>query len=466
MNTLTKTKNAASTTNPAHPIEITPSNTATPETAAAPRSTATPFNPPPPSAFRARADALIASLVEAAPHAGALSDLACETLSPAGCVDAVLAWERLTRHAHAGLMSALSALAHATSDDKGLAESEISAALAWSPTTAQNRLAEADVLARIFPSTLQHLSEGSVSIQQARALTDLTAGLGDSDAQAVEARVLSRMPEQSATATRQAIRRAVLRTDPDAAAKRHERKRERRRVELIPEDDGMATLNFYLPADVAQMAMRTLTELAHSAKRKAKDSGDKRTLDQRRADLLPVLLHHAANGGTFAPGSKPTIPARVNVTVSIDTLLGLTHEPGQLQGYGPICPEQTRRIAHAHAARWNFLLTSSDGTLVDASTRSYTPTSAIKHFTKLRHSTCVFPHCSMPSDRCDLDHNQSFATGGITAAVNLAPLCRRHHNHKTRGDWDLHRIGDIITWISKQTVRIYTTAPTRYPLAA
>jgi len=116
------------------------------------------------------------------------------------------------------------------------------------------------------------------------------------------------------------------------------------RVELHPEDDGMATLNFYLPADIAQMAMRTLTELAHTAKRKNKNSSDKRTLDQRRADLLPALLHSAANGGTFGAASTPVIPARVNVVVGIETLLGLSHEPGHLDGYGPICPEQTRRI--------------------------------------------------------------------------------------------------------------------------
>src|SRR5438270_8151 len=103
-----------------------------------------------------------------------------------------------------------------------------------------------------------------------------TGGLDDQAAQAVQARVLARMPGQSVSVTRQAIRRAVLRTDPQAAAKRHQRERARRRVELRPEDDGMATLSFYLPADIAQMAMRTLTALALCAKRK--NSSDKRTL--------------------------------------------------------------------------------------------------------------------------------------------------------------------------------------------
>jgi len=114
----------------------------------------------------------------------------------------------------------------------------------------------------------------------------------------------------------------------------------------------------------------------------------------------------------------------VNVVVGMETLLGLSHEPGHLQGYGPICPEQTRRIARAHAARWRFLLTSSDGTLIDASPRTYTPAAAVKRLTKLTFTTCAFPHCAMPADRCDLDHNLAFHKGGPTSICNLAPLCR------------------------------------------
>ena len=414
-------------------------------------------------------DALAASLAQAPPSAGILGALAFERLSPTGQLEAVVAWERLVRHAHAGLVRALSALAAGAGDERWLAESEVCAALAWSPATAQYRLGEAHALTRLFPETLQQLADGRVSVEQARCLAQLTNGLDDATAHAVETRVLPRMPGQSVAVTRQAIRRAIQRADPQAAAQRHRYERARRRVELRAEDDGMATLSFYLPADVAQMAMRTLTELAQRAKRKNKTSSDKRTLDQRRADLLPALLHSAATGGTFGAASAPVIPARVNVVVGIETLLGLSHEPGHLEGYGPICPEQTRRIAHAHAARWRFLLTATDGTLVHASPRTYTPSAAVKRLTELKHTTCAFPHCAMPADRCDLDHNRPYGKGGPTTTDNLAPLCRKHHIAKTRRDWDLHRTGDIITWTSIRTGRSYTTTSTRYqpiPVAA
>ena len=422
-----------------------------------------PIDPVAMSPVSASPDALAAHLAQSPPTAGPLDTLTHATLTPAGRLDAVIAWERLIRHAHAGLLHSLSRLTHSAARDNWLVETEVCAALAWSPATAQFRLGEADALTRLFPDTLHHLAEGSISIEQARSLTQLTSGLEDPTAQAIEAHVLPRMPGQTAASTRQAIRRAIVRADPDAAAKRHRHERARRRVELRPEDDGMATLSFYLPADIAQMAMRTLTEIAHSAKRKNKTSNDKRTLDQRRADLLPALLHTAATGGALAITASPAIAARVNVVVGIETLLGLSHEPGHLQGYGPICPEQTRRIAHAHTAQWRFLLTATDGTVIDASQRTYTPTAAIKRLTELKRTTCAFPHCAMPAERCDLDHNQPFHKGGPTAVTNLAPLCRRHHNGKSHGQWNLQRhADDTIRWTSNLTGRSYTTTPTRY----
>jgi hypothetical protein len=409
-------------------------------------------------------DAVAEYLAQASPSAGRLDALADASLSGAGRLDVVVAWERLVRHAHAGLLRSLAALTRSAGRDGWLAESEVCAALAWSPSMAQFRLGEADALTRLFPDTLRQLSEGRVGVEQARSLAQLTCGLEDAAAQAVEARVLPRMVGQSVAVTRQAIRRAIVRADPDAAARRHRHERARRRVELRPEDDGMATLSFYLPADVAQMAMRTLTEIAHAAKRKSKDSGDKRTLDQRRADLLPVLLTQAtgAGGAECAVSAVPEVAAGVSVVVGIETLLGLSHEPGHLQGYGPICPEQTRRIAHAHAARWRFLLTASDGTVVDASARTYTPAAAIKRLTELKRTTCAFPHCAMPAERCDLDHNQAFHKGGPTTVANLAPLCRRHHNGKSRGHWSLERDGDAIRWTSTHTAHSYTTTATHY----
>jgi hypothetical protein len=46
------------------------------------------------------------------------------------------------------------------------------------------------------------------------------------------------------------------------------------------------------------------------------------------------------------------------------------------------------------------------------------------------------PGCRRRADLCDLDHTTPWPTGPTTAS-NLGPLCRRHHNQKTRRRWHL-----------------------------
>ena len=53
----------------------------------------------------------------------------------------------------------------------------------------------------------------------------------------------------------------------------------------------------------------------------------------------------------------------------------------------------------------------------------------------LIHPQCVFPFCTKPSARADLDHTIAYAVGGATTPQNLAPLCRHHHRLKTHAGW-------------------------------
>ena len=72
--------------------------------------------------------------------------------------------------------------------------------------------------------------------------------------------------------------------------------------------------------------------------------------------------------------------------------------------------------------------------------RPYEPTAWLQEQVIQTHPTCVFPHCERPSRRCDLDHIIEWPEGP-TDTLNLAPLCRRHHRHKTHGGWTYQRLG-------------------------
>ncbi|MBM7515751.1 HNH endonuclease signature motif containing protein [Nocardioides nitrophenolicus] len=72
----------------------------------------------------------------------------------------------------------------------------------------------------------------------------------------------------------------------------------------------------------------------------------------------------------------------------------------------------------------------------------------------LRDHTCRFPHCTRPSNRCDIDHHRPHAEGGATCPCNLVPLCRRHHRAKTHSAWryDIVIPGSYV-WISPSGFR-------------
>ncbi|GAB2883975.1 HNH endonuclease signature motif containing protein [Nocardioides pacificus] len=75
----------------------------------------------------------------------------------------------------------------------------------------------------------------------------------------------------------------------------------------------------------------------------------------------------------------------------------------------------------------------------------------------INHS-CVFPWCTRPArklkpdgHRADCDHVREHAAGGDTCSCNLAPLCRRHHRHKTHSPWSYTVIDPgTFLWTSPQ----------------
>ncbi len=57
-----------------------------------------------------------------------------------------------------------------------------------------------------------------------------------------------------------------------------------------------------------------------------------------------------------------------------------------------------------------------------------------------RDRTCLFPWCSRPASRCQVDHVVPYdhsepEAGGRTESGNLAVLCIHHHRLKTHGGW-------------------------------
>lgn len=300
------------------------------------------------------------------------------------------------------------------------------------------------------PRTWAVFQEGEISAPNARRLADVldsmpTAAESDAamDGRAVE---LARLAP-----ARFGDRMRVLRErlHPRNLEERHRAASDERRVARDDAPDGMTWLGFHLPAPQAQAAW---TRIDEAARHLAAQPGERRTLDQLRADVGADLLT-----GWNDPETAPRVT--VGVLVPMMTLLGLSDEPATLDGYGPIDGETARKLA-AHAPSFHRILTHPvTSAILDVDRTTYRPPADLVRWLRLRDGTCRFTGCGRAARHCDLDHTVAWSHGGRTAADNLASLSRRHHTLKHRSRWNVEqRAGGILVWTSP-TGHVSTSDP-------
>ncbi len=79
---------------------------------------------------------------------------------------------------------------------------------------------------------------------------------------------------------------------------------------------------------------------------------------------------------------------------------------------------------------------------------SYESTGDLREQTVLRDQTCVFPRCTRPASGCDHEHCVPWPQGQ-TCSENQAPMCRRHHRHKTHLGWSYETLTPgVYLWTS------------------
>jgi hypothetical protein len=121
------------------------------------------------------------------------------------------------------------------------------------------------------------------------------------------------------------------------------------------------------------------------------------------------------------------------VTVDLTTLLGLNDKPGELAGYGPITADTARRMA-ADSTLSRLVTDPVNGTPIDLG-RKYRPSKLLRQLVAAAKPRCSMIGCSRPAHRCEMDHRHEFDRGGNTSSDNLEPLCKLHHQLKTKKLW-------------------------------
>jgi hypothetical protein len=211
------------------------------------------------------------------------------------------------------------------------------------------------------------------------------------------------------------------------------------------------------------------------------------SLDQARADVVLALL---AGTHDLTEAGAPGVEVVIDVVAPLATLLGMSDEPAELPGLGPLPAPVARALASG--ARWRWFgsgdgagrtpgqslggagHSAADGTppvevdlhhprgaCAHPTAGSYRPGAALAAVIRSRDVTCRFAGCRRRARACDIDHTVPHPDGP-TARCNLACLCRLHHRAKHRAGWRVVQLAQgVLRWTSP-TGHVYVTAPPRW----
>ncbi len=220
---------------------------------------------------------------------------------------------------------------------------------------------------------------------------------------------------------------------PADAEERHRKALADRAVRGRDLEDGMGHLGITATVDQVRLAERRLS-LAARAQRAA---GDERTLDQLRSDLAMGLLTGTGSEVPLPAYARPVI----NVTVPIQTLMGISDEPGELSGGTVIPAGLARAIAQRPGSTWHRMLTDPAGHQVELSTKSYQPTAPIWRSVVAQWGSCFRPGCDRPAVECEADHRVAWPQGP-TSSTNLWPGCKSDHKAKHTPGFSIEEAAD------------------------
>ena len=199
---------------------------------------------------------------------------------------------------------------------------------------------------------------------------------------------------------------------------------ENRKLTISTCEDGAVLVNGVLDPVGGAAFITAIEPLARKS-----GAHDDRSLERRRADALVEL----ASGG----GSQ----AQIQVTSSIETLLGLVGAPGAEMEFSlPISSTTMERLAcDSGIAR---ILLNSESAVIDVGRSKRVVSEPARRALTARDGHCRWPGCDRPASWSAAHHVVHWVHGGTTDLDNLILLCHRHHWMVHEGNWQIVRGDD------------------------
>ncbi|CUR59724.1 putative HNH endonuclease [metagenome] len=349
---------------------------------------------------------------------------------------------------------------------------ELGAVLGMSTTSAKKLIGQALELRHRLPRLWAQVQAGVVPAWRARTVAETTihsvpaltmeaAAYVDAQVAAVAGRV---GPAQLDRLVAEAIKRYELAApDPTADPEDGHLYIDPRHATLNDEDvDFGGTMHFDAVLGIAD-ALDLGQAVSHDAELQ-KSLGSTESLDVRRSKALGNLARAQTALDLAGIGADPTkLPTARQVVihahfdakaVGTTTVFGATGrmEEGQrlvlleqVQGW---CADTSTKVTIKPVIDLN----------TELSAPGYEIPAWLREQIVLRDGTCIYPWCSRPARRADIDHiieydHDAEAEGrdqpGPTTTANLAALCRSHHRLKTHSAWTYTMVAPgVFEWTS------------------
>ncbi len=322
---------------------------------------------------------------------------------------------------------------------------EVAVATRQADRTVQTAMGRASALVSSLPATLAALETGQISLSHARVILEHADGIEADALREYEHITVVRAEATTPGKLASTAKVAAARLRAGSLEERHARAREGRSVSIRDLAEGMSELVQLLPTVYAAAVFDRLTRQAKAIAA----TGDSRTRDQLRADLMTDLLltGEPARGEGAPHTAAEGIRAEVAIVIPALTLLGHGDEPATLLGRGPIDLDTACRLASLVPELVRVLTHPVTGMAITADT--YRPTAGLRRYLEHRDRHCQFPVCNRDARYGDLDHTVPWEQGGRTVPENLAVMCRGHHTLKHNSAWKVKQVSPgILEWTS------------------
>jgi len=270
-----------------------------------------------------------------------------------------------------------------------------------------------------MPDTVQAVCDGEIEVAHVKAMARTANAVG---AKFEEAPLLEKARESSPGKFYYICKHYRHAADRNGFEAEQAELVENRRLWISKCEDGTVLLSGNFDPEGGAAILTRLNPLTRKS-----GAHDGRSLEKRNADALVEL----ASGG----GSQ----AQIQVTSSLETLLGLAGAPGADMEHSPL-PISARTIERlACDSSIARVLLNSESTVIDVGRSKRVVSEPARRALAARDGHCRWPGCERPASWSAAHHVVHWIHGGTTDLDNLILLCHRHHWMVHEGNWQIVR---------------------------